>query len=119
MGTRPDITMRPDEIRAFLATQTRAVVVALADGAPVGGVGALTLADDAVEVALAPDDPLVALLAADDRICVIAEEFPDYRSITGVCAHGRAEAVAGRDRPTWRVTLDDTTSFAFAKIPRA
>lgn len=130
VGTRPDITMSPDEVRAFLATQTRAVVVALADGVPVGSVGALALARadegvdavdtvDAIEVTLAPDDPLVGLLGADDRVCVIAEEFPDYRSITGVCAHGRAEPVAGRDRPTWRVTLDDTTSFAFAKIPRA
>ncbi|MFO1538394.1 MAG: hypothetical protein ACKOVH_11350, partial [Actinomycetota bacterium] len=43
MGTRPDITMSPDEVRAFLATQTRAVVVALADGVPVGSVGALAL----------------------------------------------------------------------------
>jgi len=111
--------MGPDEIRSFLATQDRAVVVALDDGAPVGTVGALALVDGAVEVALAPDDPVVGLLADDDRICVIAEEFPDYRGIKGVCAHGRAEALPGRDRPTWRVGLDDTTSFDFAKVPRA
>jgi hypothetical protein len=118
MGTRPDITMRPDEVRAFLATQDRAVVVALADGAPVGTVGTLALVGETVEVTLAPDDPLVGLLRTDDRICVIAEEFPDYRGIKGVCAHGRAEALPGRDRPTWRVGLDDTTSFDFAKAPR-
>ena len=123
MGDRPDISMTPDEIAAFLATQTRVVVTALDDTAPVGTVADARLSGAEVEITLRDDDPVRALLATDDRVCVIAEQFPTYYEIKGVCAHGRARFVAGDGDGgvggTLRVGLDDVTSFDFGKLPRA
>ena len=119
MGDRPDISMTPDEIVTFLATQTRAVVAALDGAAPVGTVAALRLDGDELEVTLRADDEVRALLGVDDRVCVIAEQFPTYFEIKAVCAHGRARFVAdavGTHHPTFRIGLDDVTSFDFAKL---
>jgi hypothetical protein len=118
MGDRPDISMTPDEITAFLATQTRAVVSALDGTAPVGTVAALRFRDDGLEVTLRADDEVRALLAADDRVCVIAEQFPSYFEIKAVCAHGRARFGYGPVGAAFRIGLDDVTSFDFAKLPR-
>jgi hypothetical protein len=116
---RPDISMSRDEIVAFVATQERAIVVALDGTAPVGTVADLDLLDDELVVTLDAGDLVADLLAADDRVCVIAEQFPDYYEIKGVAAHGRAglSDIDGRTRFT--LGLDDTTSFDFGKIPRA
>ena len=122
MGERPDISMSPDEITAFLATQTRVIVTALDETAPVGTVAGARLSGAEVEITLRDDDPVRALLATDDRVCVIAEQFPTYYEIKGVCAHGRARFLSGdgaRDGGgRFRVGLDDVTSFDFAKLPR-
>jgi hypothetical protein len=116
---RPDISMSRDEIAAFLATQSRVVVVALDAGAPVGTVADLHFVDDELAVTLRLDDPVGALIAADDRVCVIAEQFPAYYEIKGVSAHGRAALVEADDgRTRFTVGLDDTTSFDFGKVPR-
>ena len=112
---RPDISMSRDEIEAFLSTQRRVVVVALDGDAPVGTVADLELVDDAIAVTLRADDLVTKLLAVDDRVCVIAEQFPDYYEIKGVAAHGRA---AFADGTRFTLGLDDTTSFDFGKIPR-
>ena len=114
---RPDISMSPEEILAFLATQRRVVVSALDAGAPVGTVADVRMVDGALEVTLHPDDPVRALVAADDRVCVIAEQFPTYYEIKGVAAHGRAQFRAD-DGATFRLPLDDVTSFDFGKLPR-
>ena len=119
MGERPDISMSPDEIAAFLAPQTRVIVAALDGTAPVGTVAGARLSGVEVEITLRDDDPVRALLSTDDRVCVIAEQFPTYYEIKGVAAHGRARFIdAGLGR-TFRVGLDDATSFDFAKLPRA
>ena len=116
---RPDISMSRDEIAAFLAAQSRVIVVALDAGAPVGTVADLHFADDQLAVTLRIDDPLGALIAADDRVCVIAEQFPTYYEIKGVSAHGRAALVdADGGRTRFTIGLDDTTSFDFGKVPR-
>ena len=116
---RPDISMSTEEIAAFLATQTRAVVVALDGTAPVGTVADLALADGKLSVTLPAADPVTALLARDDRVCVIAEQFPAYYEIKGVSAHGRAALLDSDDgRVRFTVGLDDTTSFDFGKVPR-
>jgi len=118
VSPRPDISMGPDEIRAFLATRPRAVLAVLDDGTPVGTVVDVAVVGDGLAVAVA--DPAVRpLLDRDDRVCVIVDQFPDYYGIRGVVAHGRA-----RDRAdeggctTFRLALDDVVSFDFAKLPR-
>lgn len=117
MGNRPDISMTPAEITAFLATQRRVVVAALDRGAPVGTVASARMAGSGIEVSLPPDDEVAALLAADDRVCVIAEQFPSYYEIRGVVAHGHAH-FSREDPSTFRLALDDVLSFDFAKLPR-
>jgi len=114
---RPDITMSRAEMEAFLATQSRGIVVALDGSAPVGTVADLSFAGSEITVTLRPDDLVAPLLARDGRVCVMAEQFPAYYEIKGVAAHGHAavETVDGRTRFT--VGLDDTTSFDFGKIP--
>ncbi|MFA5884135.1 MAG: hypothetical protein WDA60_09825 [Acidimicrobiia bacterium] len=118
MGDRPDISMTTDEITAFLGTQRRVVVAALDGTAPVGTVAAVRLDGGELEVTLRTDDDVRALLASDDRVCVIAEQFPTYYEIKAVCAHGRARSVDGSGGRTFRVGLDDVTSFDFGKLPR-
>jgi len=118
MAERPDIAMSAEEVRAFLATQRRAVVAALDAGTPVGTVADVRLVDAAVEVTLSHDDPVRLVLAVDDRVCVIAEQFPTYYEIKGVAAHGQAQPVDGVGGRTFRLTLDDLTSFDFGKLPR-
>lgn len=118
MSPRPDITMSAAEVRAFLATRPRAVLAALDGATPVGTVADVTLVDDGIAVTVT--DPAVrALLVHDDRVCVVADQFPAYHEIRGVVAHGRArDVVVADDRTTFRLTLDDVTSFDFAKLPR-
>lgn len=110
--------MSPEEVRAFLVTQARGVVGALDAGAPIGTTADLRVVGDRLEVVLADDDPVRIALAVDDRVCVVAEQFPTYFEIKGVCAHGRVEPVDGRGGRTFRLPLDDVTSFDFAKLPR-
>ena len=115
---RPDISMSRDEIVAFAATQSRAVVVALDGAAPVGTVADLEVVDDALVVTLGSGDVITELLAADDRVCVNVEQFHDYYEIKGVSVHGRAELADVDGRARFTLGLDDTTSFDFGKIPR-
>jgi hypothetical protein len=111
--------MSREEIAAFLATQSRGIVVALDDGAPVGTVAELEFADGELAVTLLAGDPIGVLLAVDDRVCVMAEQFPEYYEIKGVAAHGRAAAAESADgRTRFILGLDDTTSFDFGKLPR-
>ena len=116
---RPDISMSRHEMTAFLATQSRAVVVALDGTAPVGTVADLAFADGELSVTLHAGDPVADLLARDDRVCVMTEQFPTYYEIKGVSAHGRAELLDSDDgRVRFTLGLDDTTSFDFGKVPR-
>jgi hypothetical protein len=118
---RPDISMSREEIAAFVATQSRAIVVALDRGAPVGTVADLEFVDGMLLVTLRAGDDVAELLRADDRVCVIAEHFPAYYEIKGVSAHGRAAFLDPEDDDRIRFTLglDDTTSFDFGKVPRS
>jgi hypothetical protein len=118
MGDRPDISMSAEEVRAFLASQTRVVVAALDGGAPVGTVADVRVVDAGIEVTLAADDPVRLALAVDARVCAIAEQFPGYEQIKGVCVHGRAAPVDGVGGVRFRLGLGDVTSFDFAKLPR-
>ena len=116
---RPDISMSHDEMAMFLATQSRAVVVALDGTAPVGTVADVAFSDDVLSVALHADDPIADLIARDDRVCVMTEQFPTYYEIKGVSAHGRAAPLDSEDgRVRFTLGLDDTTSFDFGKVPR-
>jgi hypothetical protein len=115
---RPDISMSRDETEAFLATQSRAVVVALDGSSPVGTVADVALADGELAVTLHAGDPIADLLARDDRVCVMTEQFPTYYEIKGVSAHGRAVLTEVDGRTRFTLGLDDTTSFDFGKVPR-
>jgi hypothetical protein len=117
---RPDISMSRGEIAAFVSTQTHAIVVALEDGAPVGTVADLEFVNDELVVTLRVGDAVADLLTLDDRVCVIAEQFPDYYEIKGVAAHGYATAIDATldGRTRFSLGLDDTSSFDFGKIPR-
>ena len=116
---RPDISMSGEEIEAFVATQSRVIVVALDGAAPVGTVADLEFVDRELVVTLHAGDDVADLLAADDRVCVIAEQFPEYYEIKGVSAHGRAALTDTDDgRVRFTLGLHDTTSFDFGKIPR-
>ena len=116
---RPDITMSLDEMSEFLATQTRAVVVALDGDAPVGTVADVAFVDNELSVTLHAGDPVAELLTTDDRVCVMAEQYPTYYEIKGVSAHGRAALLGSDDgRVRFTLGLDDTTSFDFGKVPR-
>jgi hypothetical protein len=112
--------MNPAEVRAFLATQNRVVVAALDEGEPIGTIADAQFADDVLIVTLRAGDPVGELLAADDRVCVIAEQFPTYHEIKGVAAHGVAAPHQGPNgEMTFRLGLDDVTSFDFGKLPQA
>jgi hypothetical protein len=118
-GKRPDISMSREEIEAFLQTQSRAIVVALDDGAPTGTVADLEFVNGQLAVTLRAGDEVAGLIAHDARVCVIAEHSGDYYEIKGVAAHGRATDLAGSDgRAGFTLGLDDTTSFDFGKLPR-
>jgi hypothetical protein len=119
MSPRPNIRMSADEIVTFLATQSRVVVVALDGDVPVGTIASAQYEGDDWRVSLRAGDPVADLLAADNRVCVIAEQFPAYYDIKGVVAHGRAPMHETADgRATFAVPLDDVTSFDFGKLPR-
>jgi hypothetical protein len=115
---RPDISMTPHEIAAFLAGQTRVIVVALDQGAPIGTIAGARFVDNMLEVRLRDGDRVRELLDADARVCVIAEQFPTYYEIKGVVIHGTARFSSAKDRTFW-LPLDDITSFDFGKLPRA
>jgi hypothetical protein len=118
-GTRPDIRMNADEIAAFLVSQSRVVVVALDGNAPVGTVASARYDGGQWRITLRAGDPVADLLALDDRVCVIAEQFPTYYEIKGVAAHGRTAPDRDADgRATFALGLDDVTSFDFGKLPR-
>jgi hypothetical protein len=119
VSPRADIRMSMAEVAAFLARQSRAVVVALDGDAPVGTVASAELVGGGWRVTLGPGDDVARLLAADDRVCVLVDEYPTYYEIKGVAAHGRAADRSVSDgRLTFTLPLDDVTSFDFGKIPR-
>jgi len=116
--------MRPEEVAAFLAGQTRAVVVALDDeGRPRGAVGRLVdrgggSPQEAVGFVLQGDDPVVALLACDPRACCVAEHFPSYYGIQGVMLHGHAHPVEPADRADaeFELSVERVVSYDFGKL---
>jgi hypothetical protein len=112
--------MSAAEITAFLARQARVVVVALHGDEPVGTVASAELLGGSWRVTLGPGDDVARLLAADDRVCVLVDEFPTYYEIKGVAAHGRAaDRSVTHGCLTFTLRLDDVTSFDFGKIPAA
>jgi hypothetical protein len=111
--------MSDDEIRRFLTTRSTVMVIgAPPAGAPVGAVGRLEYGNDAVAFTVHDDDPIVALLGEDDRVCCVVEQFPSYYEIAGVMLHGRARrrGAAAPSEATFDLVVDKTVSFDFAKL---
>ena len=116
---RADIRMNAEEIAAFIATQSRVVVVAVDGDAPVGTIASAAVDAEHWRVTLRAGDPVADLIARDDRVCVCIDQFPEYYKIKGVAAHGRATDRSNADgRLTFSIPLDDVTSFDFGKLPR-
>jgi hypothetical protein len=111
--------MSDDEIGRFLATQSTVIVIgARPSGAPSGAVGRLEYEDGALAFVIHDDDPIVAVLAADDRACCVVEQFPSYYQIAGVMLHGRAKRRGGAapGEARFDLTVDKVVSFDFAKL---
>jgi hypothetical protein len=115
---KQDIRMNQSEIDRFLSSQTSAMVIAIAgNGAPQGAVGRLDY-DGRVAFSLRDDDPVLSLLAADNRACCLVEQFPSYYEIMSVMLHGHARrrqnAKAGE--VTFDLDIDKIVSFDFGKL---
>ena len=123
MSPKRDITMTVEEIHRLLDAHDEVLVVALQAGAPpAGAVGNLIWANEELGFDLDADDPVVALLEVDDRVCCVVEQFPSYFEIKGAMLHGRAHRRHdGRSEglATFDVDLDETVSFDFGKLPEA
>ncbi|HEX5585749.1 MAG TPA: hypothetical protein VFZ17_00435 [Acidimicrobiia bacterium] len=114
-----DIRMSDDEIARFLAAQSTATVIGSPpSGAPSAAVGRLEYDDGAVAFSVHDDDPVVALLADDDRTCCVVEQFPSYYEIAGVMLHGRARRrdAAAPGEATFDLAVEKVVSFDFAKL---
>jgi hypothetical protein len=115
---KQDIRMNEAEIERFLHSQTTAMVIAIAgDGAPQGAVGRLDY-DGRVAFSLREDDPVLSLLAVDDRACCVVEQFPSYHEIMGVMLHGHAcqRKNAPGGEAIFDLDIDKIVSFDFAKL---
>jgi len=116
MTPRPDIRMTAEEIDAFLAEQTVAVIAAVdPEGWPVGAVGRVQRVDGLLDIDLPPFDALVEAIRDGGPICCVFEDSPTYHTIRGVTIRGR---VRRRD-PQLEVEIERTTSFDFGKLPRS
>src|SRR5712691_6481023 len=108
---REDITMTQDEVRAFLAGRSTAVLVTVAGDHPGGELVRARLSGD--EVVVTVSAAALAAVAADPRVCVIVEDQPTFAGIRGVLVHGTARADGDG---TLAVPLDDVASFDFGKL---
>ena len=116
---KQDIRMNGSEIDRFLCSQTTAIVIATAgNGAPQGAVGHLHYDDGRVAFSLRDDDPVLLLLATDDRVCCMVEQFPSYYGIMGVMLHGHTSRreTAEPGRATFDLHVDKVVSFDFGKL---
>jgi hypothetical protein len=116
---RPDIRMSSAEIGAFIAQESRVVVVALDGDAPLATIGSAEPIDGRWKVTLPVEDDVARLIAADDRTCVLIDRFPSYYEIKGVAAHGPARKKSADNAVlSFEVDLEDVVSFDFDKLPR-
>lgn len=120
MSGRPDISMTAGEIDRFLGSRFEAVIAAVGVGPPGAAMAAFQLGSDGTaSFELSADDPILALLATDDRVCCAVEEFPSYFEIRGVMLHGHARRRHGDeapDRAVFDLEVEKTVSFDFGKL---
>lgn len=114
-----DIRMSDAEIERFLATQSTVMVIGSPpSGAPSAAVGRLEYDGGDVGFVIHDDDPIVELLADDDRACCVVEQFPSYYEIAGVMLHGRAHRrdAEASGEAAFDLTVEKVVSFDFAKL---
>jgi hypothetical protein len=121
MSPKRDITMGSDEIDEFLRSQQTAIVIANdPDRAPVGALGQFLYDSGRVAFALGANDPVVALLARDDRACCVVEQFPSYYEIAGVMLHGRSTRRHNVGAEVlFDLNVEKVVSFDFSKLVSA
>lgn len=113
---RPDIAMSAAEVDAFLARCGVMVLGAVdGDGWPVGTLARATFTAGALSVEIDPDDPIVADIERDGRVCCLADEHASYDTIRGVIVLGRC---ASRASGRLAVDIDRVVSFDFGRIGR-
>lgn len=120
MSPRVDIRMSEADVDRFLASQQWAVVAAAGDGAPRGARARFRHDAGGTRFILRAEDPVVALLDADDRTCCVVDQFPSYYGIVGVMLHGRAarEPEPGPEPggAAYRLVVEKVVSFDFGKL---
>jgi len=119
---KQDIRMAEEEVDRFLRSQTTAMIIATAaESAPQGAVGRLLYDRRHVSFSLLDSDPVVRLLADDDRACCVVEQFPSYFEIMGVMLHGHATRRKDSEpgQATFDLEVDKIVSFDFGKLTGA
>jgi hypothetical protein len=110
---REDIALTADEVRSFFAATRTAVLVTAVGTHPGGELVAIELHPDRDELVLRPSAEALRAVEADPRVCVIAEEQPDYAGIRGVLVHASARRF---DADRVAVSFDDLVSFDFGRL---
>ncbi len=136
---RESIKMDPDELRAFLASDSRLILATLAeDTKPWGDAVAYLFQNDRVFFRVPQNAPSLQNIRRDNRVACVVESHPvgsEYYAIKGATVHGRAEETgdaavkaalaavpdpvepeASSEGVVFSVGIDDTASFSFAKI---
>jgi nitroimidazol reductase NimA-like FMN-containing flavoprotein (pyridoxamine 5'-phosphate oxidase superfamily) len=129
--------MEPDELRAFLASDSRLVLATVSeDGSPWADAAACHFASDRMYFRVPVHTRSYRHIEADPRVCVVVESKPagtPYYGIKEAMLHGRAEpctdpaileALAAvpdpvdgsHDGTIYSVGLEGSTSFSFQKI---
>jgi nitroimidazol reductase NimA-like FMN-containing flavoprotein (pyridoxamine 5'-phosphate oxidase superfamily) len=132
------ITLTPDEIVAFVSTQTHCFLATLdPDGSPWGDVAACVYRDGRLWFRLAAGSRSLRNVKADPRVCCTLEaEGSNYYDNISAMVHGEASSsedggsLAELDEvsdpvtgtrttgPVFSVDLEHVVSFDFAKIQR-
>jgi hypothetical protein len=110
---REDIGLSSTEVRTFLAANSVAVLVTAGPTHPDGELVRVELAPGTDELVVWPSASAWTDLEADARVCVIAEEQPDFAGIRAVLVHATARRL---DADRLAVPLDDVVSFDFSRL---
>ena len=140
----PSIKLTPDELVAFLRTETFCILGTLdAEGGPCGDAAPTAVDGDHLYFMVPKATQSHANIHRDDRVCCVFESHPPdtgYYTIKGAIVHGRAQPIDDasgpavhetlsalpdpangtpvKDGAVFSVPLDDVASFDFAKIQR-
>lgn len=137
-----NIKMDPEELRAFLASDSRCIVATVTeDGSPWADAAACCFVNDRLYFRVPVHTRTYRHLHHDDRVCCVIESKPtgsSYYDIKGAMLHGPAQPLGDGEAgevasimaalpdpveperaangAIYSVGLEDSTSFSFQKI---